>query len=381
MLKGNPKKAPLVKGVAKKSMKVKVTHLKKSNLDKLGKMSLQEKINKVGEDSSTPEEAALALKQSLSKLEHSKVWSKYNTHLKSLPDQEQEEFQNKSKVEKGMAAALFMVKANIPKFFHFNETLASSSSLDKREKWQSHKQMVERFGEEEFEYHLQSGRVEAREDPLTWGVWQYQDHGDITKRWNVSKRKEWSMGQEYAPDEQDHNEWDSLVKRDHHSLLTEARKGGKGKGKGQESLVKGQQKGKGKGKNKGQGMLALENGKVEEATEEEQWKELLSKGKKARDQASKAKDDCEASLQKADLAKRLTKPAKKDTEALLDGLAKKVGALKNVLANQGKAMPLSKAKALLVDVVSKVKEVKGETKELNQLANRAGSKASQSSKK
>ena len=153
-------------------------------------------------------------------------------------------------------------------------------------------------------------------------------------------------------------------------------------------MIKG--KGKGKGKTKGKttkkprALLALEDGTeddLEETTEEEQWKELLVKAKRARDQAGQAKDDCEAALTKADLAKRLTKAAKRDTTSKLEILAKKVKVVKDILAKQDQSMPLQKAKQVLVDTMTAVKAAKEESKELNQVANKAGSKASKGSKK
>ena len=51
-------------------------------------------------------------------------------------------------------------------------------------------------------------------------------------------------------------------------------------------------------------------------------------------------------------------------------------ALKQLLAKKQDAMTLEKAKKLLVEAGALVKEVKEETKEMNQLANKAGSRAS-----
>ena len=56
----------------------------------------------------------------------------------------------------------------------------------------------------------------------------------------------------------------------------------------------------------------------------------------------------------------------------------KIEMLKQVLAKQDKAMKLDKAKGLLLAMGGMLKEVKEETKELNALANKAGSKASKS---
>lgn len=63
--------------------------MKKKNLDKLGKLTLSEKVAKAAEGAETAEEAAQELKGMLSKQEHSRVWSKYNCHLKGQPKKEQ----------------------------------------------------------------------------------------------------------------------------------------------------------------------------------------------------------------------------------------------------------------------------------------------------
>ena len=76
--------------------------------------------------------------------------------------------------------------------------------------------------------------------------------------------------------------------------------------------------------------------------------------------------------------KRVTKAGKKDVEELLLKMKNKIEMLKQVLAKQDKAMKLDKAKGLLLAMGGMLKEVKEETKELNALANKAGSKASKS---
>ena len=72
------KPGPCQKG--KKTMKVKKAALKAKNLQKLGKLSLAEKVAKTAEGTDSAEEAANNLKNMLSKQEHSRVWSKYNIH-------------------------------------------------------------------------------------------------------------------------------------------------------------------------------------------------------------------------------------------------------------------------------------------------------------
>lgn len=63
------------KAMKKKGAVLKRPSLKKEDLDKLGAASLAEKIQKATENNETPEEAAADFKKSLSKVEHSRVWS------------------------------------------------------------------------------------------------------------------------------------------------------------------------------------------------------------------------------------------------------------------------------------------------------------------
>ena len=72
----------------------------KNNLDKLGKLTLAEKVAKAAEGAETAEEAAQELKGMLTKQEHSRVWSKYNCHLKGQPKKEQKEFEKQTRVQR-----------------------------------------------------------------------------------------------------------------------------------------------------------------------------------------------------------------------------------------------------------------------------------------
>ena len=364
--------------------KVMKSILKARNLQRLGKLTLAEKVAKAAEGTDTPEEAAQELKGMLSKQEHSRVWSKYNTHLKGKPKKEQKEFQKASKAEKGMLAAMHFVKAHVPKFLHCNEYVDASSSLQQKEKWLSEAQMIENHGEKEFWAHVQSGRISWRSDPWTEGVYNYKDNGNITKVHNVRKGKEYKAGQEFTANEEEESAWGRFYNQDPHWHLNDFESKGKGK-----SLTKGSwPKGKGKGKDKGP--LAIKDGLVDDDEEEdddstknkkektiaEEWKETLTKAKRARDQSTSHMADCQAALELAEKAKRLTKTGKAESEELLKGMSKKTNVLKDLLAKKDKWGSLAKAKALLVEAASEMKKVKEEAKELNQLANKTSSKAS-----
>ena len=66
--------------------------------------------------------------------------------------------------------------------------------------------MLDKFGSDEFQRHLNSGRVLWRADPWTRDVYQYKDQGDISRSQVVTRGKKLNLAQEYEADE-DHEEW------------------------------------------------------------------------------------------------------------------------------------------------------------------------------
>eukprot|EP00438_Fugacium_kawagutii_P033587 Skav205237 [mRNA] locus=scaffold1794:241395:247080:+ [translate_table: standard] len=373
--KGLPKAMKGLPKAMKGLPKAKKALLKAKNLAKLGTLTLAQKVKKISEAHDDPEEAAKEVKENLTKQEHSRVWSKYQTFLSKEGAEEKKEFENASKQKKGLMAAMHMLKDTVPKFVHLAESLKQGSSLDKREKWVSEAKMLEEFGEAEFYAHLDSGRISWRQDPWTTGVWNYRDNGDYTVRKKVSKTRQFQVGQEYTAGEAEEDPWDQILNKDLHAHLSEVDTWGQGN-----SLTKGKGKGKAltKGKGKGRGQLAIEDGKAEEEnkTEEEQWKSLLAKAKRARDQAMSVREDFTGSMQLCDKAKRLTKTRKGEAEEQLKILNKRVTQLKDLLAKGDSWGSLTKAKQFLVDMAKDMKETKDEGKELEQMANKAGSKAS-----
>ena len=169
--------------------KVKKTFLKKGQLEKLGKMTLAQKVAKATEHADTAEEAAQNLKGMLNKSEHSRVWSKYNVMMNKKTTKEKKAYEKLSKTEKGTQAALQLVKSTAPKLMQPKESVGQHSTLDQREKWQSEAKMIQEFGEEELYHHVDSGRIIWRADPWTSGVYNYRGLGDIVKHTKVRKTK------------------------------------------------------------------------------------------------------------------------------------------------------------------------------------------------
>ena len=80
--------------------------------------------------------------------------------------------------------------------------VGGQDTVSRNEKWLSHKEISSKFDEEELERHITSGRVLWREDPLTKGVWQYKDQGDVSRTTTVHRGKNLSWQQEWEPQEE-----------------------------------------------------------------------------------------------------------------------------------------------------------------------------------
>ena len=54
--------------------------------------------------------------------------------------------------------------------------------------------MLEEHSWEDFQAHLQSGRIRWREDPWTYGVYKNMGNGDVTKRSKVAEGQKYQRG-------------------------------------------------------------------------------------------------------------------------------------------------------------------------------------------
>lgn len=104
-MKAKAGKNPLEKGKQNHTK----NKLNKTNLEKLGKMSLDDKIQQAATEGESTEEQAIVLKGMLRKDEHSKLWGRYKTHLEKNPD-EKEEVDILPKKDKGLKAAQWLME-------------------------------------------------------------------------------------------------------------------------------------------------------------------------------------------------------------------------------------------------------------------------------
>jgi hypothetical protein len=195
---------------------VKKDGLTKKSLSKLGSESLQDKLKRAVQDTSTPEDAAVAFKSSLSKLEHSKIWGQHKTYLKNNPS---EVPADASKKDKGIAAALWYIQSSKgSKFMNVSHTLGGSVTVKKSDKWLSEKAMLDLFGQQDFEAHVASGRIIWRECPMTRGTYEYKDQNDIQRETTTVKGKLLTRGQEAELDDDMDAMFEELYNQDFISL-------------------------------------------------------------------------------------------------------------------------------------------------------------------
>ncbi|CAL1164253.1 unnamed protein product [Cladocopium goreaui] len=284
------------------------------------------------------DEAAIVLKDSLTKDESAKLWSKHKTYLKGK-EEEKEAHEQLGKKEKGLEVVLWFLKHKKGVFFHTETSKEASETLTKGEKWVSEHKMLQDFSKDEFEQHLASGRVKWRSDPWTPGIYQYCDQGDLTKQVQLKKKHKVTVGQEREMDDaEDEKEFMSYWGKGSLASMQEAEVAFKGqgpaltKGKGQGALTKG--KGSRGSKGRGRGVLAIEDGNPNDTeddkdkkTPEEQWAECLTKAQKSKEHLRVAVGNLEEALEAASQAGRTSKQdrghglelAKLETEPLTKG--------------------------------------------------------------
>ena len=157
------------------------TKLNKKNLNKLGTMTLKEKVEAAAEEGDDVDQQAEILKDKMTSAEKSQVWGRHQTWPKSHV-LEKEEFDKKNKKEKGVAAALWLMQVESKKYIRTSKEVSAKELWKKQDTWETEKQMLKRFTWEEFQAHLTSGRIVSRPDPAA-GNTRTCSAGQVKCRW------------------------------------------------------------------------------------------------------------------------------------------------------------------------------------------------------
>ena len=250
------KKRTLPKGQKAKGKKATLSKgkLTRKNLKNLGKLSLEEKVEKIAEQKDSAEEAALVLKENIDQNERGRIWAKHQAALKHDPEAEQQH-QVANKTQKGLSSLLWFIQNKSAKYLNVKATFGTTETLTKGEQWHSEAKMLKELGKEEFAAQLQSGRIQWRSDPWTPNVFNYRGLGDQTREVQTKRQKTYQAGQEMAVTDEGEEEFQKMWQRGVGAHMTEAEVTFGGKGKG--ALTKGNGKGK-------PALLAITNGDEEE---------------------------------------------------------------------------------------------------------------------
>ena len=279
------------------------------------------------------------------------------------------------------------MRTESPKFCTVARTASLDKVMEKTEAWLSEKEALEKWGEDDLNKHIESGRVIWRETS-SWGVYEYSDTQNYKKKTVARHGQQWVEAQEYQQDEAEAGEWEEQLNKDLHSLLNEFSPG-KGRGKSSAS-GKGGAPGKGKtpGKIKapGKGKTITgnpgnrernqkDNMPLEDLPLEEQLPAALAKLRKTRDILAHTSSNYEEALEKVKKMSYLGKGPLKEKEAQLKLLQSTLENVKKHLV-KGDKNKLGVVKDLLKDSVKVIKDAKEEAKELVHISMRTTSKAS-----
>lgn len=102
--------------------------LNNANLEKLGQMSLTDKIKAAAGQGETIEEQAVILKDPLTKDGHSQVLGRHQAHLNNNP-LEKGVMEGLSKKETGLKAAAWLMQVAGKKYLHASKEVSATESL------------------------------------------------------------------------------------------------------------------------------------------------------------------------------------------------------------------------------------------------------------
>ena len=207
------------KAVAKAETKkatVPVGGLTQKEVGKVKAMNLDQKLaffkDKLGTTTDLTIENLGEFQGLLTKLDKSTLWSRHQTYLRNHPEEKVGQ-EGLGKKEKGLQTlAICMDKGGAITAFVKNKLIVSKTH-EQVQKWMPWTHFASFFGDVETQAHYESGRLMEREDPLTPGIFEYQDRGDITVKKSIRTSKVKAEDQKTNVDA-DYELLDDLMKED-----------------------------------------------------------------------------------------------------------------------------------------------------------------------
>lgn len=315
------------------------------------------------------------------------VHSQYNTAKKHDPALA-EEYQQLNKVEKGKAAlGWYLSKVTGGRFQGRSQSVRSGQTATKVEQWLSEKETETRFGHDDMQKHIASGRIVWRECPGTREVYEYQDTQDIKVEKQISKEKTWTQQQEEEKASlEDINDFDgffdSFISGPASSgmfldtsdvgmwLATCSGKGGPAGGKGA---------GKGKGKNGKDPKPADPPLSLEDMSEEDKILDIQGKSKKMLNLLQQCMVSCQEIEGQVKQSKYFSKAMENDAKEAQASLNKYIKKCKDYV--MGKNIKGSEAmKQTLLESANILKKIAGMIRDLKAIMSKGADGQSACSK-
>ena len=172
-----------------KAKPVKKGKLNKVNLDKIAKMTLDQKLDMWKKEGLTPDQLKDKAKL-LTKLEKSKIWNRHNTACKNDSTLKDDHDNASGKEAKGLLALAWNLdKADACLYQTMRETVTTREVLRKTNEWLTWSATSAEKGEQEATKMLESGRIIWQACPKTPNLFEYQDTMKITGSKTVEKMR------------------------------------------------------------------------------------------------------------------------------------------------------------------------------------------------
>ena len=166
-------------------------NLSKKNLDKLGKLSLDQKLAAWRAQGLTADQLAEKQKE-LSKLDKSKIWGRHQTAMKHDANLKTDFEKAPSKSAKGLLSLAWSLDSDKDEwqlYKSLKKKVITKDIVEKTQEWLTWTQMSNLKGEKEAELMLSSGRIVWRACPKTAGLYEYMDTMHIVGKRSVEKKR------------------------------------------------------------------------------------------------------------------------------------------------------------------------------------------------
>ena len=155
--------------------------------------SINEKLDILKNADISPNEKLKLMHLNLSHPEWVKLHGRFSTAAEKDKELKTSHELALSRSEKrNLIAAFFLDPTKGPVFQHLSRQITTSQTLTKVEKWESTKEVRQKWTDDELEAMLASGRYICREDPYSPGVWEYRDTQKIEAQKKLDRTKVFS---------------------------------------------------------------------------------------------------------------------------------------------------------------------------------------------